>query len=528
MLEGFKKLGISDNIRVALAKKGFEEPTPIQKKVIPLLLRSKKGLIGRAQTGTGKTAAFGIPLVERLFSQGVAQALILTPTRELALQVAEEINSLRHKKALRIAAIYGGQSMELQLQRLQRGVDIVVGTPGRIKDHLKRGTLDLSQVKYVILDEADEMLNMGFIEDVEEIISFTPPQKQMLLFSATIPPRILSLAKKYMPDFELVEIDKETPTTTLAEQIYFEVTEADKMEALCRIVDSEPDFYGLVFCRTKVDVDILVRRLSDRGYEVDGLHGDISQHQRERILNRFRRRRIKILVATDVAARGIDINSLSHVINYSLPQEPERYVHRIGRTGRAGKEGIAITFVTPREYCNLLIIQKVAKANIRREKIPTIADILLNKQKRIERAVSEIIEKGGFEEYLDFANQIIKEKDPQVVLASFIKYTLGDELSSRNYRDIREVSVDKKGTARLFVARGRQDGMNFRSLSKMIREVSGVEERKIRDIRIFERFSFISVPFAEAELILHAFKKKNLSKRPLVSRARQKNVSRKR
>jgi len=331
-----------------------------------------------------------------------------------------------------------------------------------------------------------------------------------------------------MPDFELVEIDKETPTTTLAEQIYFEVTEADKMEALCRIVDSEPDFYGLVFCRTKVDVDILVRRLSDRGYEVDGLHGDISQHQRERILNRFRRRRIKILVATDVAARGIDINNLSHVINYSLPQEPERYVHRIGRTGRAGKEGIAITFVTPREYCNLLIIQKVAKANIRREKIPTIADILLNKQKRIERAVSEIIEKGGFEEYLDFANQIIKEKDPQVVLASFIKYTLGDELSSRNYRDIREVSVDKKGTARLFVARGRQDGMNFRSLSKMIREVSGVEERKIRDIRIFERFSFISVPFAEAELILHAFKKKNLSKRPLVSRARQKNVSRKR
>src|SRR3989338_7147245 len=363
MLDKFKKLGLSENTLGALRRKGFEEPTEIQEQIIPLLLHSKDDLVGQAQTGTGKTAAFGLPLIEKLSEGSLAvQVLVLTPTRELALQVAEEINSLKGNKRLGVVAIYGGQSIDQQLRRLRKGVDIVVGTPGRIKDHLQRGSLKIDKISYMVLDEADEMLNMGFIDEVEDILAYTAKTKRMLLFSATMPERILQLAKKYMSNFQLLKAKKEQLTVSLTEQIYFEVFHSDKLEALCRIIDSETDFYGLIFCRTKIDVDDVSRKLSERGYDVEGLHGYISQYQRERILNRFKQKRINVLVATDVAARGIDIINLSHVINYSLPQDPESYVHRIGRTGRAGKEGTAITFVTPDEYQGLLYIQRMTKS----------------------------------------------------------------------------------------------------------------------------------------------------------------------
>jgi len=523
MLEKFKLLGLSENALEALHKKGFEEPTQIQAKTIPLLLSADVDIVGHAQTGTGKTAAFGLPLIERLGENSkTVQALILAPTRELALQVSEEINSLKGKKRLNIAAIYGGQSMDQQLRRLRKGVDIVVGTPGRVKDHLQRGSLKIKQITYMILDEADEMLNMGFIDDVEDILSYTQVQKRMLLFSATMPERILRLAKKYMRDYKVVRAQKEQLTVSLTDQIYFEVSYADKMEALCRIIDSEIGFYGLVFCRTKVDVDNVSRKLMDRGYDVDGLHGDISQHQRQRILTRFKQKHINVLIATDVAARGIDIINLSHVINYSLPQNPESYVHRIGRTGRAGKEGTAITFVTPDEYRKLLAIKRLTKTDIRKSKIPAVEDIIKSKKIRIKKDINEIINSLGADEHVEFAKEFLTDKDPAKVVSALIKHAFGDELSVRSYGKIRDVSIDKKGTTRLFVAKGKLDDMNPKKLVEMIEKIANVDAHKIYDACVFDKFSFITVPFKEAEKILHIFKNKRTSKKPFIERAKVK------
>jgi len=527
MLEKFKNLGLSDNLILALKNKGFEEPTQIQQQIIPLLLKEDLDVIGQAQTGTGKTAAFGLPLIERLDeASGNVQALILVPTRELALQVAEEINSLKGRKRISIVAIYGGQSMDQQLRRLHRGVDIVVGTPGRIKDHLQRKSLNIKNLSYLVLDEADEMLNMGFIEDVEDILSYSNEDKKVLLFSATMPDRILSLAKKYMREYHLVKSQEKQLTVSSTDQIYFEVAQADKLEALCRIIDSEEDFYGLVFCRTKVDVDIVSRKLSERGYDADGLHGDISQSQRERILDKFKKKRVNVLVATDVAARGIDINNLSHVINYSLPQDTESYVHRIGRTGRAGKEGTAITFVTPDEYRKLILIKRITKTDIRKEKIPAIDDVIRTKKNRIKNDILKIAEKISSPEYSEFAQELLQDYDAQKIVAALMEYAFEDELNKSKYNQIREVSVDMKGTARLFVAKGKVDNMNPRKLVDMIMQISQVDQRKINDVRIFDRFSFITVSFEDAEIILRAFKKHKTDRRPIVERARDKKDGR--
>tara|TARA_B100000315_G_scaffold258827_1_gene312340 strand:- start:588 stop:2168 length:1581 start_codon:yes stop_codon:yes gene_type:complete len=523
MLEKFKKLGLSDNTLEALKRKGFEEPTKIQEQTIPLLLKPDINVVGHAQTGTGKTAAFGLPLIETLDeSSKTVQAIILTPTRELALQVAEEINSLKGKKRLEIVAIYGGQSMDQQLRRLRKGVDIVVGTPGRVKDHLQRKSLRIENVSSVILDEADEMLNMGFIDDVEDILSYVKGQKRMLLFSATVPERILRLAKKYMPKYHLVRAQQEKLTVSLTDQIYFEVSRSDKLEALCRIIDSEASFYGLIFCRTKVDVDQVSQKLSNRGYDSEGLHGDISQNQRERILSKFKEQRINVLVATDVAARGIDINNLSHVINYSLPQNPESYVHRIGRTGRAGKEGTAITFVTSDEYRKLAFIKRVTKTDIRKEKIPGVDQIIKSKKLRIKDNISSIAKSSESDEYIKFAEELLEENDSTKIVSAFIKYSFGDELNIRSYNKIREATVDMKGTTRLFVAKGKIDKMTPRKLVDMIKNVAKIDSRKIGDVQIFDKFSFATVPFKEAEIILAAFKRNRSTKKPLIERAKAK------
>ncbi len=520
----FKELGLSDNAIYAIKKKGFEEPTDIQVKTIPLLLESDRDIIAQAQTGTGKTAAFALPLIEKLTpGKKYPSAIILTPTRELAIQVAEETNSLKGKKRFTVLPIYGGQSIEQQLRKLKKGVDIVVGTPGRVIDHLHRGTLNLKNVEYFILDEADEMLNMGFIEDVEEILSKTTKDKRVLLFSATIPERIKQLAKKYLQNPKTITVKKKQLTTELTEQIYFEVSPNDRFEALCRIIDIEKEFYGLIFCRTKVEVGDLASRLIDRGYDAEALHGDISQYQRERILSKFRNKRINILVATDVAARGLDITGLTHVINYSLPQNPEAYVHRIGRTGRAGKEGIAITFITPSEYRKLVFIKKIAKTDIKKGKLPAIDDIIQVKKNRIKQVLSEIIEKNEHISYREIADDIINAGYNDIdVIAALLKYALKEELDRSNYSDIREVTIDRKGTARLFIAKGKDNKMTKRKLVDFICEKTQIDERKIRDIRIFDKFSFITVPFEEAEIIVEIFKKTGRGKRPIVERAKDK------
>ncbi len=525
-LDKFKALGLSDSIIEALEHKGFEEPTSIQEKVIPLLLNGDKDIVGQAQTGTGKTAAFGLPLIERL-AEGVphVQALVLTPTRELAIQVSEEIHSLRGGKHLTIAPIYGGQSIEEQIRKLKKGLDIVVGTPGRVIDLLNRGSLKTDLISYLILDEADEMLNMGFIDDVETIISHCPKDRRTLLFSATMPEQILSLARKYMKDYEVIHTHVNL-TTDLTEQIYFEVRESDKVEALCRIIDMEPFFYGLIFCRTKVDVDMLANRLIDRGYEAEGLHGDLSQYQRERIMEKFRNQRINILVATDVAARGIDIADLTHVINYSLPQDPESYVHRIGRTGRAGKEGTAVTFVTPAEYRKLAYIKKVAKTEIRKQKIPDIQDVISRKKELLREDILEVIETEDFSEYTRLADDLLENNDPAETLAAVLKYAFEDEFSEKTYSEIKNVSINTKGTSRLFVALGRNKGMDAKKLVQFIRAETDVPEKLIRDVRVYEEYSFITVPFEEAEVILRVFRDKKTGRKSLVERAKDKKDGR--
>jgi ATP-dependent RNA helicase DeaD len=527
-MEKFKALGLSENVLSALEKKGWEEPSPIQEKTIPLLLSGLRDIVGQAQTGTGKTAAFGLPLIEKLDENNKnVQALILAPTRELAVQVAEEINSFKGSKKLFVLPIYGGQSYELQFRGLKKGAQIVVGTPGRIQDHIDRKSLILDHVTHVVLDEADEMLNMGFQEEVEKILSSVPAERRMLLFSATMPAEILRLAKRYMRDYDLVEVKKEQLTTELTEQIYFEVRNSDRFEALCRIIDAENEFYGIVFCRTKVETDEVARHLSDRGYDSEALHGDVTQNQREMILKKFKARKATILVATDVAARGIDVNDLTHVINYQLPQDPEAYVHRIGRTGRAGKQGTAITLITPAELRSLLYIQKIARATIKKEKLPEVKDVVQNKKNRIKVEIQGIIDSGEYNDYISLAHDLIDDGNTaERALAALLKYTFKDELNEDSYRDISNTgarSVDQKGTARLFVALGRMQNYTPPKLVKFLEEEGGVDQRKINDVKVFDNFSFITVPFAEAEILQAVFSKYKGSPKPLVTKAKDRD-----
>ncbi|MBI3122817.1 MAG: DEAD/DEAH box helicase [Ignavibacteriales bacterium] len=444
----FESLGLSEEMLNSIKMKGFEEPTEIQSKIIPLILANKTDLIGQAQTGTGKTAAFGLPILDQLTSNSKKiQALVLVPTRELAIQVSDEINSLRGNKNIHVAPIYGGQSYETQFRRLNKGVDIIVGTPGRMIDHLNRKSLNVDGVSFVVLDEADEMLNMGFIDDIEDILSRTNKNRRTLLFSATMPPRIMELAKKYMGKHEIIRTIKSGQTTELTEQKYFEVKEADKFDALCRIIDTTSEFYGLVFCRTKTDVDNVSSKLLDRGYDAEGLHGDISQNIREKILGKFRKKQVNILAATDVAARGLDIDELTHVINYSLPQDPEAYLHRIGRTGRAGKEGTAITFVTPDEFRKLRFIKTITQTEIRKERIPQIHEVIDFKKTKILTEVNSLIEYGTGANYIMLAQELLMNNSAEEVVAALLKFNFQNELEEGSYARIHDLFDKSRETS---------------------------------------------------------------------------------
>jgi len=408
-----------------------------------------------------------------------------------------------------------------QLRRLNSGVDIVVGTPGRTFDHIKRKSLKLGNVSYVVLDEADEMLNMGFIDDVEEILEYTNKERRTLLFSATMPDRIMNVAKKYMNKFKIIKAKQGQLTADLTDQIYFETRPSDKFESLCRIIDVEIEFYGLIFCRTKISVDELTNKLIDRGYAADGIHGDVSQHLRERILGKFKKQRIRILVATDVAARGIDVENLSHVINYALPQDPESYIHRIGRTGRAGRKGVAITFISPAEYRKLMFITKTINSNIRKEKLPEASDIIKIKKSRIKSELDEIIKSGEHKDYIKIAMQMLADNDPVEIISAILKYSMEDELNEKKYKDIADlsVSIDNKGKTRLFVSLGRKDGLTPPKLVKLINNETKVNSGKISEIKVMDNFSFLTVPFKEAEIILKAFNNRKGSQ-PHIQRAK--------
>ena len=455
---GFKEFGFSVELLHAIKLKGFEEPTEIQKKVIPLILENKIDIIGQAQTGTGKTAAFALPIIEQLQTKaGHLQALVIVPTRELAIQVSEEFNSLRGEKNIHVAPIYGGQSYDTQFRHLKKGVDVIIGTPGRVLDHLNRKSFTIDKISFAVLDEADEMLNMGFIDDMEDILSRTPAERRTLLFSATMPERIMTLAKKYMGKREIIRTKKSGQTTELTDQIYYEVKESDKLDALCRIIDTTQEFFGLIFCRTKNDVDFVSSKLSDRDYDVEGLHGDITQNIREKILNKFRNKKINILVATDVAARGLDIEELTHVINYALPQDAESYLHRIGRTGRAGKEGTAITFITPEEHRKLMYIKNFTQTDIRKQRIPNVKDVISFKREKIVEELKGLVEMVVPETYMQIAKDLLDDNDSEKIIAALIKNSYQNELEEKNYAEIRDYFESQKFGRELRLTGDRQD-----------------------------------------------------------------------
>lgn len=550
LLPAFASLGLSEETLRALEMKGFEEPTEIQKACIPLLLKEGTEVVGQAQTGTGKTAAFALPIIETVNTKSKdVQALILAPTRELALQVSEEVNSLKGKRNLEIAPIYGGASMENQLRKLRKGVQIVVGTPGRILDHIRRGSLKLDELEFMVLDEADEMLDMGFIEDIEEVLKAVPEEKRMLMFSATMPPEILKLSQEFMKNPEIVRTQKQDMASQATDQIYYEVRESDKIEALTRIIDRDPDFYGVVFCRTKIQCDEVAKKLSDRGYDAAALHGDLSQRERENIIKRLKSKQLSILVATDVAARGLDIKDLSHVINYSLPQDPEVYIHRVGRTGRAGRTGTAITFITPSEARKFSYIKRASKSDIRREEVPTADEVIESKRARIKSDLEKAMMSEARPDYVYLAKELLDNNEPVEVLSSLLEFIYKDELDRSQYKTIEILrkpekkrkreersrerdttrandkigapSLDESGYTRLFIARGRNDGITKRDLVNIIIAQSGVRGEDIHDVQVMEEFSFVNAPYDVAEHILKVFDKRNYGgSKPLISRAK--------
>ncbi|MDO8511245.1 MAG: DEAD/DEAH box helicase [Nanoarchaeota archaeon] len=447
-MEEFRKLGLSENALQALQKKGYTTPTEIQRKAIPILLEGKHDIIAQSQTGTGKTASFALPIIEKVKENaGHVQAIILTPTRELALQVAKEFESLMGKKRLRVLPVYGGASVSEQRDRLRQGIDIVVGTPGRVIDQLERKSLNLSMVSFTVLDEADEMLNMGFLEDIETILKSTNAKKRMLLFSATMPKPIVGIARKFMHEPIMLEIERQQQNLGLTEHIYYELRPGDRFECLRRILDVTKDFYGIVFCKTRSDVDDLSRKLMNAGYSAAAIHGDISQDQREKILQSFRQKRITVLVATDVAARGIDVNDLTHVVNYSLPQSSELYVHRTGRTGRAGKKGIAITFVVPSEKGKFRFMEKRVHGQLHRREVPSIDDVKAMKSENVKLELATILKADASGKYTALAKEILISNPPVPVVAALLKQVF-QSTERDNYGEIEKTTSGQRDDRR--------------------------------------------------------------------------------
>ena len=472
----FKDLGLSSTIIKALEKKGYSNPTEVQEKTIPLLLEGKD-VIGESQTGSGKTAAFALPIIEKIDDNSKkVQSIILAPTRELAMQVAKEIESLRGDKKVYSLAVYGGSSIREQLKSLKRGVQVVVGTPGRTLDLIKRKALDLSHVKFAVLDEADEMLNMGFVEDIETILSNTPKHKKMLLFSATMPRQIIGIAKKFMHNPVHVKLQRKEETLQI-DEFYYSTMSRDRFELIRRVVDINSDFYGIIFCNTKADVDSVSHQLMHFNYKAAALHGDISQPQREKILLQLRKKQIMILDATDVAARGIDVNDLTHVVNFSLPQSPESYTHRIGRTARAGKKGTAITFLIPSDKRKLKFVERIINRQIPQRDVPKPEEIIEARSTQMKLKVHTLIESGKGKKYQAFAEDLLANHEAKDVISALLKEAF--KIDAGNYKELRKVVSSGKDRKRPHDRRrGKREeqgrgGRNFRRDKKPRHRDSG-------------------------------------------------------
>ncbi|MBT2710273.1 DEAD/DEAH box helicase [Pseudomonas sp. ISL-84] len=420
-LTKFQDLGISPATMKALKRMGFEEATPIQAQTIPLSLENKD-LIGQAQTGTGKTAAFGIPMIDKIDNtKDFIQGIVIAPTRELAIQVSEELYKIGYGKRTKVLSIYGGQDINRQIRALKNKPHIIVGTPGRILDHINRKTLRLDHVHTAILDEADEMLNMGFIDDIEAILAQIPEERQTLLFSATMPAPIRRMAERFMKDPQVVRVQAKEMTVSSIEQYYIEVHEKNKFDVLTRLLDIQSPELAIVFGRTKRRVDELAEALNLRGYMAEGIHGDLSQAKRISVLRKFKEGSIDVLVATDVAARGLDISGVTHVYNFDIPQDPESYVHRIGRTGRAGKTGVAMTFINPREKSYLHVVEKTTKRKMERMDAPTLDEAIEGQQKAVMDKILQTIEENNLDSYKEAADELLAQKDASTVVQAVLK-----------------------------------------------------------------------------------------------------------
>jgi len=503
----FADLHLSPEVLRDIDALGFEEPTPIQAQTIPLLLEGRD-VLAQAQTGTGKTAAFALPIVERVdLARREVQALVLAPTRELAVQVAEAIHQLARTRGLAVLPIYGGQAYDRQLRGLHAGVHVVVGTPGRVMDHIRRGTLDLSTVRTVVLDEADEMLDMGFVEDIEFILDQVPEERQIALFSATVPRRIESLAKRYLRNPERVTIEQHERTAPKTRQLYVETPHRGKLDALTRLLDLESPSSAIVFCRTKREVDELGETLQARGYTAVAIHGDVNQTQRERLLRTFRDGRAELLIATEVAARGLDIPDVTHVFNYDIPDDADAYVHRVGRTGRMGKTGDAITFVTPREMRQLRFIEKQIRKNLTPLRIPTSADIAARKRELFQEALTEAITAGVPEGFTHLAEELAQAQDPLVVAAAAMQ--LASEASGGRWDGMAlaptppsDGTAVQEGMTRLFVDAGRRMGVRPQDIVGCFTAEADIPGVAIGTIDLFDDFAFVEVEPQAAQMIL--------------------------
>jgi ATP-dependent RNA helicase DeaD len=510
----FSELNCSKEILRAVEDMGFEEATPIQAMAIPVAL-SGRDLVGQAQTGTGKTAAFGIPMLEKINTKNRnVQALVLCPTRELAVQIAEEINRIaKHIKDLHILPVFGGQDIERQIRGLKKGVHIVIGTPGRVLDHLRRRTLKLDGLEMLILDEADEMLNMGFREDIELVIEQVDHEIQTMLFSATMPKEILNIINKYQKNPEILKVAHKELTTPNISQVYLEMKDKDKVEILSRVLDMYNYKLSIVFCNTKKRVDEVTDMLQARGYMCDKIHGDMKQTLRLNVINKFKRGDIEILIATDVAARGLDIDNVEAVFNYDMPSHEEYYVHRIGRTGRAGREGVSYTFITSRDYHLLKNIQRYTKSEIKHHPIPKIADIETVKRNVFWEKVKEKIETGLDRKYVDLMEELSDEYTVIEIAAALFqmelevekkneidsvdnnrKYVVKADKSKAEVKGKGSRSRSQSGMVRLHMNVGNNQGVKPRDVVGAIANEAGIDGKSIGSVDIYDTFTFVEIP----------------------------------
>ena len=533
--QAFAELGLGPELLRTLTSLGYEEPTPIQREAIPHLLQGRD-LLGLAATGTGKTAAFALPLLQLITCRGkVPSALILAPTRELAIQVSQAVHRYGKELGVEVLPMYGGQSFQQQLKVLKRGVDVVVATPGRALDHIRRGTLDLKSLKVLVLDEADEMLDMGFAEDIEAILAEVPAQRQTLLFSATLAHRIEAIARKHLRNPVEVRIAAEAQgegDAPLVRQVAYLVRRPHKLAALGRILDLESPEAALVFCRTRNEVDELVEALNGRGYRSEAMHGGMSQEERDRVMKKLRGGTVDLLVATDVAARGLDISHLTHVVNYEVPPSAKSYVHRIGRVGRAGREGVAITLAEPREHALLRNIEQLTKQKITVASVPTVADLQARRMELTRAAVRESILEGGLDHFRVVVESLSDEFDLFDIAMGAVK--MGHEATvTGSGDDEEEIPIEKPfkeqnrgeskpsaprrgkgrggaGVTRLFIGAGRSAGIRPQDLVGAIIGEAGVRGHQIGSIQIAEKFSLVEVADDVAEHVMQCLRKASL------------------